>query len=126
MPTLSPSRIAQACVAIGAALATSLAMAHPKLLSANPADKSVGPPPAQIALHFSEKLVAQFSDATLVMTAASGSTTNVAAKVATGSDGRTLTVSPTQPLAPGAYRVDWHVVAADTHRVAGNLTFEVK
>ncbi|CAJ0703932.1 Copper resistance protein C [Ralstonia edaphis] len=126
MPMLSPSRIAQACVAIGAALATSLAMAHPKLLSASPADKSVGPPPAQIALHFSEKLVAQFSDATLVMTAPSGSTTNVAAKVATGTDGRTLTVSPTQPLAPGAYRVDWHVVAADTHRVAGNLTFQVK
>lgn len=119
------SRLAQACVAVGAALVTTLALAHPKLLSANPADKSTGPAPAQIALHFSEKLVAQFCDATLVMTAASGPTT-VAAKVATGSDGRTLTVSPTQPLAPGAYRVDWHVVAADTHRVAGNLTFQVK
>ena len=112
-------------MAVGAALVTTLALAHPKLLSANPADKSTGPAPAQIALHFSEKLVAQFCDATLVMTAASGPTT-VAAKVATGSDGRTLTVSPTQPLAPGAYRVDWHVVAADTHRVAGNLTFQVK
>lgn len=119
------SRLAQACVAVGAALVTTLALAHPKLLSANPADKSTGPAPAQIALHFSEKLVAQFCDATLVMTAASAPTT-VAAKIATSSDGRTLTVSPTQPLAPGAYRVDWHVVAADTHRVAGNLTFQVK
>lgn len=119
------SRLAQACVAVGAALVTTLALAHPKLLSANPADKSTGPAPAQIALHFSEKLVAQFCDATLVMTAASGPT-NVASKVATNTDGRTLTVSPTQPLAPGAYRVDWHVVAADTHRVAGNLTFQVK
>ena len=119
------SRLAQACVAVGAALVTTLALAHPKLLSANPADKSTGPAPAQIALHFSEKLVAQFCDATLVMTAASAPTT-VAAKVATSSDGRTLTVSPTQPLAPGAYRVDWHVVAADTHRVAGNLTFQVR
>ncbi len=126
MPMLNPSRIAHACVAAAAALAASLALAHPKLLSASPADKSVGPAPAQIALHFSEKLVAQFCDATLVMNAASGSTTNVAAKVATSTDGRTLTVSPTQPLAPGAYRVDWHVVAADTHRVAGNLTFQVK
>ncbi|CAJ0815826.1 Copper resistance protein C [Ralstonia wenshanensis] len=119
------SRLAQACVAVGAALVTTLALAHPKLLSANPADKSTGPAPAQIALHFSEKLVAQFCDATLVMTAASAPTT-VAAKIATSSDGRTLTVSPTQPLAPGAYRVDWHVVAADTHRVAGNLTFQVR
>ena len=119
------SRLAQACVAVGAALVTTLALAHPKLLSANPADKSTGPAPAQIALHFSEKLVAQFCDATLVMTAASGPT-NVASKVATSTDGRTLTVSPMQPLAPGAYRVDWHVVAADTHRVAGNLTFQVK
>ncbi|WP_425343154.1 copper homeostasis periplasmic binding protein CopC [Ralstonia wenshanensis] len=119
------SRLAQACVAVVAALVTTLALAHPKLLSANPADKSMGPAPAQIALHFSEKLVAQFCDATLVMTAASGPT-NVASKVATSTDGRTLTVSPTQPLAPGAYRVDWHVVAADTHRVAGNLTFQVK
>ena len=119
------SRLAQACVAVVAALVTTLALAHPKLLSANPADKSMGPAPAQIALHFSEKLVAQFCDATLVMTAASGPT-NVASKVATSTDGRTLTVSPTQPLAPGAYRVDWHVVAADTHRVTGNLTFQVK
>ncbi len=125
MPMLSPSRIAKACVAVVAALATSLALAHPKLISANPADKSVGPAPTEIALHFSEKLVAQFCNATLVMTTASGPT-NVAAKVATSSDGRTLTVSPAQPLAPGAYRVDWHVVAADTHRVGGTLAFQVK
>jgi len=125
MPTLTPSRMAKATVAVVAALAASLALAHPKLLSASPADQSVGPAPAQIALHFSEKLVAQFSDATLVTTAASGPA-NVAAKVSTSSDGRTLTVSPAQPLTPGAYRVDWHVVAADTHRVGGHLAFQVK
>lgn len=125
MPTLTVSRIAQASVAVVAALATSVALAHPKLLSASPADQSTGPAPAQIALHFSEKLVAQFCDATLVMTGAP-SPANVAVKVATSSDGRTLTVSPTQPLTPGAYRVDWHVVAADTHRVTGHLAFQVK
>ena len=125
MHTLTRSRAAKVCVAAAAALVTSLALAHPKLLSTNPADKSVGPAPAQIVLHFSEKLVAQFCDVTLAMTAASGPT-NVAAKVATSGDGRTLTVSPTQPLMPGAYRVDWHVVAADTHRVSGNLSFQVK
>jgi len=125
MHTLTRSRTAKACMAVVAALAASVALAHPKLLSASPADQSMGRAPAQIALHFSEKLVAQFSDATLVMTAASGPT-NIAAKVSTSSDGRTLTVSPTQPLTPGAYRVDWHVVASDTHRVGGHLAFQVK
>ncbi|MCO5397432.1 copper homeostasis periplasmic binding protein CopC [Ralstonia soli] len=125
MPTLTFSRVAQASVAVVAALAASVALAHPKLLSASPADQSSGPAPAQIALHFSEKLVAQFCDATVVMTGASGPV-NVASKVATSSDGRTLTVSPAQPLGRGAYRVDWHVVAADTHRVSGHLAFQVK
>lgn len=125
MPTLTSSRIVQANVAVVAALAASVALAHPKLLSTSPADHSTGPAPTQIALHFSEKLVAQFCDATLVMTGAS-SPANVASKVSTSSDGRTLTVSPAQPLAPGAYRVDWHVVAADTHRVGGHLAFQVK
>lgn len=117
-------------VAATAVLVTSLACAHPKLLASSPADKAEGPAPAQIALHFSEKLVPRFTGATLVMTgvpgATSGGATSIPARVSQGGDGKTLTLVPAQPLAPGAYRVDWHAVAADTHRVSGNLTFQVK
>jgi len=120
-------RAARVGVAAAAVCAASLAFAHPKLLSSSPADRSVGAAPERIELHFSEKLVAQFCDATLVMTGTPGhGPTNIPVKVATSGDGKALTLSPAQPLTPGAYRLDWRVVAADTHRVSGNLAFQVK
>jgi len=124
---LATFRAARLGVAAVAVLATSLAFAHPKLLSTNPADRSASAAPTLIELHFSEKLVAQFSDATLTMTGAPGNgPTKIAAKASTTADGKALTLSPAQPLTPGAYRVEWHAVAADTHRVSGNFAFQVK
>jgi hypothetical protein len=34
-------------------------------------------------------------------------------------------VLPLPPLAPGRYRVRWHVVSVDTHRTEGEFGFEV-
>jgi hypothetical protein len=47
-------------------------------------------------------------------------TTSVAA------DGKTLKATPKARLAPGSYRVDWHAVAADTHRIKGSFAFTVR
>ncbi|MHA6891937.1 copper homeostasis periplasmic binding protein CopC [Ralstonia pseudosolanacearum] len=124
------SRAAKATLAACAALAVSSAFAHPKLVSSTPADKSAGPAPAKIELHFSEALVPQFSGANLVMTAMPGMADHgamkVTAKVSGADEGKTMVITPAQPLVPGAYRVDWRAVASDTHVVNGNVAFDVK
>src|SRR3546814_18276077 len=48
------------------------------------------------------------------------------ATTAVGEDGKTLIVTLARPLTAGSYKVDWHAVAADTHRIVGSLTFPVR
>lgn len=107
----------------------SAAQGHPKLVSASPAPNAIVAKPARVALHFSEKLIPSFSGADLVMTGHGGTThapMKVAATAGVANDGRTLVLTPKAPLSPGRYGVAWHVVSADTHRVAGNFAFAVK
>lgn len=107
----------------------SAAQAHPKLLSATPAPNATVAKPGRVELHFSEKLMPNFSGADLMMTAHGGTAhapMKVAGTAAVGTDGRTLMVTPKSPLGAGRYSVAWHVVSVDTHRVAGNYAFAVK
>jgi methionine-rich copper-binding protein CopC len=106
-----------------AGLATG-ASAHARLVRSTPADGAAGPAPKQIVLTFSEKLQPRFSSATLTMPGMN----NMAApaKVAVGKDRLTLMVTPTQPLSPGAYAVNWRAVTADTHKVQGKVSFTVR
>jgi copper resistance protein C len=117
-------------LAVSVFVASSVAFAHPKLLSSTPSDKAEGPPPAKIELHFSEALVPEFSAANVVMTAMPGmdmhSPMKVAFTVTGDTDGKTMVITPRQPLTTGTYRVDWRAVSTDTHRVTGNFSFEVK
>ncbi|WP_427308084.1 copper homeostasis periplasmic binding protein CopC [Cupriavidus sp. H39] len=119
-----------ALLAATAALASSLAFAHPKLVSSAPADKAEVPAPQKIELRFSETLVTQFSGANLVMTGMPGMADHapmkMAVKVSGSDDPKTMVITPTQPLPPGSYRVDWRAVSSDTHPVNGNLAFTVK
>lgn len=111
-------------------LAASPATAHPKLLVATPAAGATVAKPARVQMRFSEKLVPNFSGADLVMVGMPGMKDHPPVKVtslaAVASDGRTLVLTPTRPLGAGTYRVDWHVVSADTHRITGTLAFAVK
>ena len=50
----------------------------------------------------------------------------VPTKAAVARDGVTLVLSTARPLAAGTYRIDWHVVSADTHRVGGGYRFRVR
>ena len=117
-------------LAATAALASSLALAHPKLVSSAPADKAEVPAPQKIELRFSENLVTQFSGANLMMTGMPGMADHapmkMAVKVSGSDDPKTMVITPTQPLPPGSYRVDWRAVSSDTHPVNGNLAFTVK
>lgn len=120
----------QALVGMSVALLATAALAHPKLVSSTPADKSEGAAPAKVELHFSETLMPQFSGANLVMTGMPGMADHapmkVGAKVSGGDDGKTMIITPTQPLPAGSYRVDWRAVSSDTHNVNGTVTFQVK
>ena len=106
------------------------AAAHPKLVETTPAAGATVAAPAAVTLRFNEKLASRFTGADLVMAGMPGMADHkpakMAAKVALGGDGQTLVVTPVKALPAGSYRVDWHAVAADTHRVKGTLDFTVR
>ncbi len=110
-------------------LLSTLAQAHPKLLSSTPAEGADGASPEKIELRFSENLMTQFSGAKLVMTEMPGmahSPMPMKAKVSAGSDPKTMFVTPLSPLPAGTYKVEWRAVSSDTHPITGNVTFKVK
>ncbi len=107
------------------------AFAHPKLVASTPTANATVPAPAMLSLSFSEKLVPRFTSATVTMTSMPGMAMDKPMAVgavapAFGHDGKTLTLKPAHMLTPGAYRVEWHAVAADTHRTSGAFAFQVK
>lgn len=115
-------------IASGLLLST-LAQAHPKLLSSTPTEGADGAAPGKIELRFSEDLLTQFSGAKLVMTEMPGmshSPMPMKAKVSAGSDPKTMLVTPLAPLPAGSYKVEWRAVSSDTHPITGNVTFKVK
>ncbi|CAI8820419.1 Copper resistance protein C precursor [compost metagenome] len=110
-------------------LLSSLAQAHPKLLSSTPAEGADGAAPGKIELHFSENLLTKFSGAKLVMTEMPGmahSPMPMKAKVSAGSDPKSMLITPLAPLPAGTYQVQWRAVSSDTHPITGNVTFKVK
>lgn len=117
-------------VAVALLVAPVAAYAHPKLVSATPAPNAVSAPTARLQLVFSEGLVAQFSGADLVMTEMPGMKMNAPMKMpvtaALGADGKTLLVTLPRALSAGTYKLSYHVVSTDTHRVEGNYSFRVR
>jgi len=127
MRLIKPTAIAVAL--LSGLLVSTLAQAHPKLLSSTPAQGVEGASPDKIELHFSENLVTQFSGAKLLMTEMAGmahAPMPVKAKVSGGSDPKTMFITPTAPLTAGTYKVEWRAVSSDTHPITGNVTFKVK
>ena len=119
-------------VPILAALALAgAAQAHPKLLASTPSANASVVKPGKIELKFSEALIGPMTGAELVMTGMPGMANHAPMKItgftaAIGQDRKTLTLMLRRALTAGTYRVIWHAVAADTHRVQGTFTFTVK
>src|SRR5262245_22650824 len=101
-----------------AAAAAAPAWAHARLTSSEPKANASVKSPSLVRLVFSEKLEPAFSGANL--SDASGKTIPVS--VAVGAT--TITLLPLG-LKPGAYKVTWHSVGHDTHRVGGSFSFKV-
>jgi hypothetical protein len=127
---MSSLRIAaRSLIAALAFFASAAAFAHPKLVASKPADRAEVAAPATIELSFSESLLTKLSGADLTLTQMHGTTTTpvkIEAKTAPSADAKTLVLTPAQPLGPGSYRVDWHVVSTDTHAMKGSISFNVK
>jgi copper resistance protein C len=125
------SRIGMALAALAAMSAGGVATAHPSLLSAAPAANAPASNVTRIVLRFNERLTPRLSGATLTMTGMPGVAnhpdmpmTDVSA--ALSSDRTALVLTSPRPLPAGTYRVNWHVVGADTHRVTGTQNFTVR
>jgi hypothetical protein len=83
----------------------------------------VSVPPNEVRLFFSEAIEPLFSRISL--TAAGGQPIKTGAAVVDPTN-HTQFVLPVPLLAPGRYKVTWHVVSVDTHPTEGDFTFEIK
>ena len=120
------SRIASiTALALVATLAATSAWAHPKLVKSDPAaDANVVTSPKELRLSFNEELVPKFSSAE--MKDQKGQKVEIGTAMADPVDKKQLVVPLSKPLTAGKYKVVWHAVAADTHRVEGSYSFTIK
>ncbi len=107
-----------------------IALAHPKLLSATPAENATVKTASRIVMKFSERLTPKLSGATLTMTGMPGMANHPDMKMtgvnaSVGSDGSSIVLTSAKPLPAGTYRVDWHVVGGDMHRITGTHSFTI-
>lgn len=108
--------VASVAVIMTAAAHAFLNQAVPPVGGAVPAS------PKEIRLTFSEAVEPRFSGIEL---ATSNGRSIAIGPVATAPGDDKQLVLAVPPLAPGRYRVNWHVVSVDTHRTEGEYTFTV-
>lgn len=115
-------------------LAATSAQAHGALVSSMPAAGSTVSQTNQIKLKFNEAVKPKFSGAELTMTSMimGGKMVNHAMKVGgvtasvDSKDAKTMLLKTSAPLAAGGYKLTWHVVTSDNHRVEGGYAFTVR
>lgn len=102
----------------------SLALAHSHLKKSVPAQgATVADGPSDIRLQFSEVAEPRFSKVTVELNDKPVPSEPAASDP---SDKTTLIVKFAQPLQAGSYKVNWQAVSADTHKVKGSFTFQVR
>jgi methionine-rich copper-binding protein CopC len=110
------------CTAVG--LVATAAQAHPKMKMSAPASgATVTTSPGEITMGFSEGLVGRFTG--LELNDSKGKHMQTGQASLDPHDNTKFSVPVMQRLAPGIYKVSWHAVSTDTHRVTGNYTFKV-
>jgi methionine-rich copper-binding protein CopC len=113
-----------AVAVIAASLFGGAAYAHPQLQSADPAaGAATTTSPKQIRITFNENVIPKMSgvevkDQTGKVIATGKAATDPANK-------KLLVVPVNEQLPPGDYKVEWHAVSDDTHRVKGSFSFSV-
>ena len=116
-----------AIVLTGAAAPT---FAHPKLVSASPAPNATVATATDVRLSFSERLLAPFSKADLLLTSTPTARLRAPIRVpvrsAVSSNGKGFIVTPAKPLVTGSYKLLYRMTSVDPHRVQGSYVFTVK
>jgi methionine-rich copper-binding protein CopC len=108
---------------LAATLAAGAAYAHPELQSTEPAAGKSSAPPKQIRILFNESVIPQFSGIELKDQAGKAIASG---KATTDPTNKKLMIVPLKDqLAPGDYKVEWHAVSDDTHKVKGSYSFGV-
>ena len=106
-------------------LGATVANAHPKLLAASPAAGGVSAgSPRAIRMTFSEPIFPKLSGLTLRRQG--GGVVKTAAASVDPANRKQLVTPLAAALKAGRYRVAWHAVSTDTHRVQGQFDFTVK
>ena len=119
MPSFTLRFLCAATVVLGF---SGQAFAHAHLKSSVPADNSSVAAPSELDLTFSEELNIKFSGAKV--TALDGKEVKLGDIMLM--DGRKILMVPfAGTLAPGVYKVDWHVLSTDGHKTNGTYTFTV-
>lgn len=106
------------------------AFAHPALVSSQPAASTAVAATNRVTITFSERLMPRLSGMEITMTGMPGmpnhTTKLTGFKTTVQSDGKTLVATFVRPLAAGTYRVQWHAVSSDTHRIQGTINFTIR
>jgi len=118
------ARLAIAMAMVAGCLASSVlpALAHAHLVTSTPAVGASVIAPAELRLTFSEGVELAFSSVELI--GPNGPMSGALELAGGDKTGLVLHLKP--PLAPGDYKVHWHVVSVDTHRTEGTFGFTVK
>jgi methionine-rich copper-binding protein CopC len=112
--------IITATLALFIALATLAVHAHATLQGAEPrAGSTVGEPPREVTLHFSQRLEPSLSSITV--TDDSGQRVDAGQASVSGT---TMSV-PLRAIGPGTYHVSWRALSVDTHTSEGSFSFTV-
>ena len=118
------SKISTATIAFMAAILSSgAALAHPQLEASEPAAGATTSSPKDIRITFSEVVIPKFSGIEIKDKA--GRTITTGKSQADPADKKRLVVPLKEELSPGEYKVDWHAVSDDTHRIEGTYSFSV-
>ena len=97
--------------------------AHAFLLASVPGVGSQVSAPNTLRLEFSEAVEFGFSGVDMENT--SGGVVTLQ-NVRYGTTDHKVLLADVPQIAPGSYRVKWHVVSVDTHRTEGDFVFRVK
>lgn len=112
-----------AIAVIAAILSSGVAFAHPQLQASDPAAGATTTSPKQIRITFNEVVIPKFSG--IEITDKTGRTITIGKSQIDPANKKLLVVPVKEELSPGEYKIDWHAVSDDTHRVKGTYTFSV-
>ena len=100
------------------------AFAHAHLRSAQPpVDSTVRADVQDLRIIYSEAVEPRFCQ--VQVTAPDGKAVDVSKPQTDPADAKILVVHFAHKLAPGAYKVEWHATAVDTHKTEGKYSFTV-